>query len=201
MGIGPDELRLFSEFGDMGKRCAILGDCVFWYDGGSKEDFKNKMGFDVVDTFDILGSPTHKLDLNEEIPDKFHQNYDCVLDMGTLYSMFDVSMGFKNILLMLKKDGVVFHETNLSGHFNRGFYCLSPSLLNEFYACNGFEVLKMGFKIKKDDNTWKYIPTNNNELKGLNIHGDTSLMCFAKRKNILEFNKPVPNHYIMEYKK
>ena len=69
-------------------------------DGGEEGDELNEENDVIGYYFYFTNYDITNLNI-EEIPDKFHQNYDCVLDMGTLYSMFDVSMGFKNILLML----------------------------------------------------------------------------------------------------
>ena len=199
MGLGPIELKNLQEIDEyqsLGKNCAILGDCIFWYDGGSKEDFKNKFGFERVDTFDILGNPSYRVDLNEPLHEDFRFKYDCVIDGGTLYSMFDVAMGFKNILHLLKPNGVVWHESSLAGHFGRGFYCLSPSLFNEFYSQNGFEVIRMAYKIKRQNRErWVDIQIGDDML-GSGFGGDTSLLCCAKRLEVIDFKKPVPQHYI-----
>ena len=53
-----------------GGNCAILGDCTFHY--GTKETFATNLRFDMVETFDILGSPTHKVNLNEPIDSNFY---------------------------------------------------------------------------------------------------------------------------------
>ena len=125
-----------------GKRCAILGDVRFhcfpepisddYIDSFKLEvlgnlpmlNFISMMDFDTVDTFDVNGNPTHKLNLNEPLPEEFHSKYDWVIDSGTLYCCFNTAMVWKNILLLLKESGTAFHTGGLSGFYGRGFYSL-----------------------------------------------------------------------------
>ena len=95
------------------KTCAILGDCSFHYRGGSKKHFKNIMKLDVVHTFDINGNPDYKLDLQEPLPIEFKEKYDLILDIGTLYCIFDIPSCLKNMLFMLTSNGTIFHNSNL----------------------------------------------------------------------------------------
>lgn len=216
MGIGPEDLRVIKEIkGEMqGGRCGIFGDCTFWYGNNSSlEDFKTEMGFDSVETFDINGSPTNKLDLQEKVPENFIGKFDLLIDSGTLYSVFDVSMMFSNIVDMLKVGGMIWHNTNLVGHFGRGYWSVSPSVLYEFYTQNGFEVTRMGYYIKEGGDSWvdfqpgkTYLSNatrssfefteENNTFRNM-IPNDCSLMCCAvKKKNISKIKKPVPKHFI-----
>ena len=215
MGLGNEDMKLLLNLRKeytFGKTCAILGDCTFWFNNGSKENFKNLMGFDTVHTFDILGNPDYKLDLQEQLDVTFECKYDWILDVGTLYCVFDIASVWKNILYMLSSNGYVWHQTNLVGHFGRGFYALSPSVFNEFYKANGFEVKSMGYYIKGGKNIWQPLDVGCNYMSSANMNEikfvdnncsvrqpvpcDTSLMCFAERKHITEFKKPVPEHYI-----
>ena len=131
-------LRLRQETSASDESCAILGDCHFYY-GDSMEQFKNRCGFSTVETFDINGDPTHKLDLQQPIPEELHNKYDWIVDAGTLYCCFDISTVLENMMLMLKDSGTIFHMSNLVGHFGRGFYAFSPSFFNEFYEVNCFQ--------------------------------------------------------------
>ena len=51
-----------------GKKLAILGDC---HVHAGIENLSNEMKFETIDTFDVMGNPTHKLDLNEPLDEKF----------------------------------------------------------------------------------------------------------------------------------
>ncbi len=215
MGLGLEDLRIIKEIRgtDKGGNCAILGHCTFWYnDQASLENFKGILGFDSVETFDINGSPTHKLDLQEKLDSSFHNSYDLVIDSGTLYSVFDVASLFENILFMLKIGGKVWHQTNLVGHFGRGYWSVSPSVLYEFYTQNNFSVDRMGFYIKGIEKWVDFNPLSHNLIsaddrsfsftqdqasyRGM-VRNDTSLMCLATKKSeVIKIKKPVPTHYI-----
>lgn len=220
MGLGIEDLRIIKEIrgNDTGGKCAILGHCTFWYGKeASLIDFKNILKFDSVETFDINGSPTYKVDLQEKLQNSFFNSYDIIIDSGTLYSVFDVASVFENIVSMLKINGKIWHQTNLIGHFGRGYWSISPSVLYEFYTQNGFSVERMGYYIKEigngiDDRWIDFDPKAHNlasatsesfsfttaqaSYRGL-ARNDTSLMCLAtKKENVTKIIKPVPSHYI-----
>jgi len=215
MGLGHEDLRVIREIrgNSEGGKCAILGHCTFWYsEDASLEHFRNQLKFDSVETFDINGSPSHQLDLQEEIPIQFHNHYDLILDVGTLYSVFDVASLFKNLIKMLKVGGKIWHQTNLVGHFGRGYWGVSPSVLYEFYTQNGFVVERMGFYIKgiekwvdfnheahnlenATNDSFKF-STSQSSFRGM-VRNDTSLMCLVSKKEQVErIKRPVPQHYI-----
>jgi hypothetical protein len=217
MGIGIAEVTVLEGIRKQfpaGGRCAILGHCTFDASIGSKEGFRQRLNFDSVETFDINGSPDHKLDLQEQLGPEFEGRFDWVLDVGTLFCIFDVSSAWKNVLYMLKDDGKVWHQSNLVGHFGRGFYAFSPSLFKEFYSSNGFSVKNMAYQIKAKGSParWEYFsPNAGSYLSSANMSSfnfsqsqssyggsvpcDTALMCFAVRQKKLPFKRPVPEHY------
>lgn len=216
MGIGNGDMdvlrRLTSQHGSGGK-CAVLGHCTFFFDGGSKESFRDSLGFESVETFDINGSPDHKIDLQEPLSSDFAGKYDWIIDAGTLFCVFDVVSAWKNLLFMLKDDGKIWHQSNLVGHFGRSFWAFSPSVFGEFYSANNFEIKEMGYMIKNHGRySWHTCPkldyylhsaTENDfnfssspaSYKGP-VVCDTNLMCFATRKGVVDFKKPIPEHYI-----
>tara|TARA_Y100001938_G_scaffold69745_1_gene96712 strand:+ start:3528 stop:4193 length:666 start_codon:yes stop_codon:yes gene_type:complete len=215
MGFEAPDIELFLKMRKLLKQtpndsCAILGDCHFYY-GDNLEQFKNRCGFSTVETFDINGNPTHKLNLQEPIPKDFHGKYDWVVDAGTLYCCFDVSAVLKNMMLMLSDSGTVFHTSNLVGHFGRGFYAFSPSFFNEFYEANGFQNRTCFYRTKTSGGPWRIIPTDHNYLTSASgdslefqdsscVYKDMipceSLIGYAaRRSHRKEFTRPIPEHY------
>ena len=209
MAIEDSDFNIFKQMRNkypQGGSCAILGDCHFY--GMSIDHFKQVMGFDRLDTFDVNGNPTHKLDLNYELGEEFKGQYDWVIDSGTIYCCFDPAMVFKNILHMLKADGCVCHTGNLIGFFGRGFYSLSPALFRDFYKTNGFYIEYIG--VKQRSGFWKGINSNDTYLNSMNLDfspvsttfvphvpNDSMICCCAKRVKLLEnFVKPIPQHFI-----
>ena len=209
MAIATEDYALIAAYRDKfpeGDSCAILGDCNITGDLG-------RLGFKHIDTFDILGNPTHKVNLSELLDEKYFDKYDWVIDPGTLYCCFNVSMVLKNITRMLKDTGCCLHTSNLCGWFGRGFYSISPSLYKEFYELNNFTVEGMGTKTKQLAK-WNPINTKATFLANANmefsedpapfvelLHNDTLLYCFVSREKKIAFKEPIPEHYVINDKK
>jgi hypothetical protein len=131
------------------RRIAILGDCTFhttWATGYNAADLKlfaHRVKATQIDTIDLFGNPTIRLDLHEPIPADMRGMFDMVIDAGTLYCCFNVPAVWKNILDMLTPDGVAYHQAALTGYIGRGYYNLHPMLFRDFYTQNGFEIVAM----------------------------------------------------------
>ncbi len=217
MGVTRQDLDLFRqlrEFQPLGKHCAIIGDCTFYYEGGSVEQFGAMLGFEEVDTFDILGSPTHRVDMNEPLPDEFRNRYDWIIDAGSLYCIFDVATALRNILSMLRPVGTILHTSNLVGHFGWGFYAFGPAFFQDFYRANGFEIRAMAHRLKTVDSQWTLFPPTLSYLKNASdghlewddvghpltrlVPNDSLIMAFCCREEERPFTKPLPDHYVRE---
>ncbi len=111
--------------------------------------FYDALGFDIVESFDINGNPTHKLDLCDPIPEQFRNKYDWVIDVATAPCSVDPSSVFKNIISMVKTGGYVLHLSQATGYFGRTFYSFSPALLQDVYRANGFEVIMLASLTKQ----------------------------------------------------
>ena len=209
MAVEAEDFKLISRYRQKfstGTSCAILGDCHIADNLNLKD-----LGFDKVDTFDILGDPTYKVDLNQPISNQFFNKYDWVIDSGTLYCCFNIAGVLENILNMLKDDGCCLHTSNLCGWYGRGFYSLSPSLYKEFYQLNNFTIEGMGTKTRFA-RVWHDIDVNATYLSSVSkekisfekdpspfieaLPNDSLLYCFVSRVKRTEFREPVPEHYI-----
>ena len=213
MSIELDDLRLLKLFRDSfreGQSCAILGDCEQSHVAGLGI-FKRQLNFVNVDTFDVNGDPTYKVDLTEPIDEALFGKYDWVIDCGTMQCCFDVCSVWKNILNLLSDRGCVVHMSSLVGFFGRGFYSLSPALFSEFYNANDFTIHSMATKIRrgKARRTWKTFHKDHTFLLNSDlgfqkkqrgfvpmIPNDAQICCFAKRNKRVEFTKPILQHYI-----
>jgi hypothetical protein len=132
---------------------------IWFYDGAR---------FTTIETFDINGSPTHKVDLCDPIPEQFHNKYDWIIDVATTPCGIDPATMFKNIIAMVKVGGYVLHLTQTSGYFGRAFYSFSPALLQDVYKCNGFEVQAMGALTKEAPATPISVPEEHRLKYNLN---------------------------------
>jgi len=208
MAIEPEDFALFKEARQVSPEpgaCAILGDCNIHV---GLERFKQELNFNIVDTFDINGKPTYKVDLNEPLDESLYDKYDWVIDSGTLYCCFDVSTALKNILNILKDKGNVIHTGNLCGFYGRGFYSLSPALFRDFYTCNNFTI-EMSATKTRTNRTWNKFNPQHTYLKSMNlsfqesagefvpeIPNDSMIFCHASRQKRQVFTKPIPDHFI-----
>lgn len=213
MAIEVEDLNLIQKLrseNPEGDSCAILGDCnISGY--SSLEKFGSDLGFEKVHTFDIVGNPTHKINLNEKIPEDLKGSYDWVIDSGTLYCCFDIATVWENIVSLLTEDGKVLHTSNISGFYGRGFYSLSPALFRDFYSANGFNILYSATKTRLSRAWQEYSPSNTylrssspnsldfQEAAGSyqsTIPNDALIACFAKRVEKIQFTKPLPQHFV-----
>ena len=64
------------------------------------------------------------------------------MNIGTLEHVFHVPNFLLNDFQMLRIGGMAFHLCPMNNWGNHGFYQLMPTLLNDFYAANGFEILE-----------------------------------------------------------
>lgn len=80
-------------------------------------------------------------DMNHHVSEEWHNQFDVIVDCGSLEHIFNVPVALRNLAKMLAVGGTLFITTpanNLMGH---GFYQFSPELMfRVFCAENGFEV-------------------------------------------------------------
>ncbi len=169
MSIAIQDLKIIKKLRSghpFGNRAAILGDCTFHFQNNHLYDlfglevykgdmdsvkantFGNALKFDTVDTFDIFGNPTVRLDLQKTIPDKYHGRYDWIIDAGTMTSCFDFISVWRNVLSMLKEKAIVIHISAMTGYYGRSYHSFQPNLFNDFYVKNNFEILTLGIRHK-----------------------------------------------------
>lgn len=79
------------------------------------------------------------LDLNHPFPANACEQYEHVLDVGTLEHCFNVAQAAINMAAIAKVGGRVYHD-NPFNNGNHGFYGLNPTWYHDFYGANGFEV-------------------------------------------------------------
>ncbi|MDA9976073.1 class I SAM-dependent methyltransferase [Alphaproteobacteria bacterium] len=115
------------------------------------EDVFKALGVDFVIS-DVRASPTTHVvfDLNEPMPPSFVDNYDLIIDPGTIEHCFNIAQAMKNLAEMTKVGGFIFHQVP-GAYINHGFYSISPTFLLDFYQKNGFLVLDLRYPIKKED--------------------------------------------------
>ena len=88
-------------------------------------------------------------DLNSNVvPDELYEKFDIIVDGGTLEHIFHIPNALQNLANLLRTEGEVYHYLPLSGWINHGYYSFSPSILNDFYQVNGFQVLESNIVLR-----------------------------------------------------
>lgn len=83
-------------------------------------------------------------DLNLPIPAEWEQQYDVVIDGGTLEHVFHFPVAISNCMRLLKPGGHLVLLTPANNYFGHGFYQFSPELFYRVLAEeNGFRVERM----------------------------------------------------------
>ncbi len=116
--------------------------------------FGKFLGFKKVETLDLNGKATLKIDLQRKLAKQLISKYDFIIDAGVLFWCFNPGEVLKNIYKMAKKDALIFHITALSGYFGRGYYNIHPKLLQDFYLITNnciflHEAYRTKFRISK----------------------------------------------------
>lgn len=98
-----------------------------------------------LDVFDIVEERGCEivLDLNYPFPANACEQFDYVLDVGTLEHCFNVAQALINVAALAKVGGVVIHDNPMNAG-NHGFYGINPTLYHDFYTDNGFEIVEAG---------------------------------------------------------
>jgi SAM-dependent methyltransferase len=81
------------------------------------------------------------LDLNDSAtPPNLQQQFDVVLDSGTIEHVFRVPQALDHCVRMVRPGGRVIHLTPASNSMDHGLYSLSPCLLATYYQLAGFSI-------------------------------------------------------------
>jgi len=171
MGLGIDDLRFIlsaQSLGFSGKRICTLGRQTF-YGGQSEinrvlkdygkpvvtlppnrpqhfaEDVLEQLDFDTV-SLDFSDYEDAKIlhDMNCPIPDSLQEQFDLVIDGGTLEHVFNYPIALENAMRMIRIGGHIMLITPANNQCGHGFYQFSPELFFRIFSpANGFELLRM----------------------------------------------------------
>jgi len=152
--------------------------------------FFSCLGVELV-VFDVVKDRGEEVicDLNHPIPGWHHESYDFVIDIGTLEHCFNVSQALINMASMVKVGGLIFHE-NPFNWGNHGFYGFNPTLFNDFYTHNGFEVVEC-LMVDREGKTHEAERTRRFVLTG----GEANILAVVRRNEVREFGYPIQTKY------
>jgi SAM-dependent methyltransferase len=113
---------------------------------GRFEGFLRALGAHSVAACDASGYEGAELihDLNQPVPAGWDQQYDLILDGGTLEHVFNFPVAIANCMRMLRAGGRLILFTPANNYFGHGFYQFSPELFYRVLApANGFAVERL----------------------------------------------------------
>jgi hypothetical protein len=110
------------------------------------DPFLEMLGAESVDAVDISkyegASIIH--DLDQEVPPRLRESFDCVIDGGLLEHVFNFPLAIKSCMEMTRCGGHVVLFTTANNFFGHGFYQFSPELFFRIFSPeNGFEVVRI----------------------------------------------------------
>lgn len=144
-----------------------------------------------LDVYDIVNERGCEivLDLNYPFPANACEQYEWVLDVGTLEHCFNIAQAAVNAASLCKVGGRVIH-TNPFNCGNHGFYGLNPTWYHDFYTQNGFEVETL--ILAKTDGSWSRVPATKRF-----IFNESEINCFAiaKRLAVVDMTFPTQTKY------
>jgi len=114
------------------KLYCISGDSLF-----------RSLGFQKVDALDYsqFEGANIAFDLNNsELPLDLANNYDVIIDHGTIEHVFHIPNALNNIFKMLKGGGRIILSSPSSNFIDHGFYMFSPTLFYDFFTANKFQI-------------------------------------------------------------
>lgn len=83
-------------------------------------------------------NPNFNHDMNLLVPEKLCNKFDFIFDGGTMEHVFDIKQFMENIHLMLKANGIIYHD-NPCHILNHGFYNFNFEFYSDFYLTNFYK--------------------------------------------------------------
>jgi len=108
--------------------------------------FENYLGVEDLSAIDFSDYEGAQIihDMNLQIHSDFHQQFDTVIDGGSLEHIFNFPVAIENCMNLVKTGGSIFIYTMANNHCGHGFYQFSPELMFRiFQPENGFSIEKV----------------------------------------------------------
>lgn len=152
MGITNLSLNRLQKWGALqnGVKMLELGCQNIYADGypnmtTSLQEFQSRFGVD-IQSWDILGCQNAKpIDLRKPIDLEYYNSFDYVTDFGTTEHIDGkYYQARKNIHDACKVNGIMIHETPLTGHWiNHGHNYLTTTFYEQLASAMGYKILDL----------------------------------------------------------
>lgn len=98
-------------------------------------------------------------DMNLPIPDRMHNQFDLVVDGGTLEHVFNFPVSIKNVMQMVRVGGHLLIQSPTNNYCGHGFYQFSPELYYRVLSPdNGFLIERMLAYEAYPGSSWYAVP-------------------------------------------
>lgn len=174
---------------------------VDFSDGYSEPIFKI-LGAETVESMDFSDyeKATVIHDLNQPIDPKYHDQFTCIVDGGTIEHVFNFPVAIQNCMKALKVGGHYIGITPTNNQLGHGFYQFSPELYYRVFSEeNGFIIKKMFIApsdnaVKEKDAAWYEVadPKKVNSRVMLTNNFSLSLMFVAEKVQAKEIFEKTP---------
>jgi hypothetical protein len=165
------------------------------------EHFFQSLGFSICDSLDYSSKDGANIihDLNTIVPKSLENQYDFIIDCGTMEHCFDVFTVMKNISLMLKTGGTIIHLSPFNGYTNHCFYIFSPTFFFSYYRANRFEDIDVFFIEHFENDRVRIIPVDNyNNMDFRSVKCD--ILCRAVKAEEGKIRAPIQEFYYKIFK-
>jgi len=117
--------------------------------------YYNTLGFSTKDVIDIDPSQASiAFDLNQTgILAATKKQYDLVIDAGVMEHVFDTRNVLLNMTDLAKTNGYIIHIMISNNTMDHGFYQFSPTLFQDYYTANKYEIIDISILELRRDKT------------------------------------------------
>lgn len=151
---------------------------------------------ETIELFEAIGAKATIVDFTaergiEKIADLNHPHdlgkFDLVIDPGTLEHCFNIGQAFLNAANAVRPGGSICHLSPMT-MLNHGFYNLCPTLFNDFYLQNGWEIKEL-----------KIMPSSGPRIHStgrFDMHTEHLIRVLATRTDGSSLKYPVQTKYL-----
>ena len=148
-------------------------------------------------TLDVFDTVKHRgceivADLNFPITQA--EEYDFVLDIGTMEHCFNIGQAAMNMAGLLKSGGIILHE-NPFNWGNHGFYNINPTWYVDFYGQTGFDLLDLQMIVRNCKMDGTNVGNISKTKRFAYMQSEANMVAIARRTVVQEIIFPVQSKY------
>lgn len=129
------------------------------------------------------------VDLNEPVD---LGQFDLVIDPGTTEHCFNIGQAMMNAANAVKVGGRIYHSPPMT-MINHGFYNICPTMLQDFYAQNDWEIEVLEARTGE---SFVPIAPDGAMARRVNVSMEAGLVCIARRRTAARLRYPVQSKYL-----